>query len=48
MKIAFFEPEYEHIFYLDNTAHAVEDFITQYQDQLDVYMPALLRTVAEQ
>jgi len=41
------DPEYQQIFYLDNTSEAVEKFIKQHEQHLDEYMAALLRITAD-
>jgi hypothetical protein len=40
------EIEFECLHYIDNTPEAVETFISEHKQQLDAYIPALLRAVS--
>lgn len=40
------EIEFERLFYVDTTPEAVEAFIAEHKEQLDAYIPALLRAIA--
>lgn len=42
------EIEFERLFYVDITPEAVEAFIAEHKEQLDAYIPVLLRTTSAQ
>lgn len=42
------EIEYERLFYVNNTPEAVESFIAEHMEWLDIYIPALFRYVSSQ